>query len=143
MAINDKVLWTENIGKAFDSLKSALMTTMVLALPDYSKPFTLTVDCKNGFMTAALLQKHGSRLMVCFLLQETRPCGHSAATLCSVCAAALMVESSAVVRLYHPTTLLEPHAVHVLLLQTQMSFYPQHATWHGQRFHCCNRTEIK
>lgn len=47
MMLNDKITWTDKAEEAFIKLKQALAGTTVLALPDYSKTFIQTVDCKK------------------------------------------------------------------------------------------------
>ena len=42
-------VWSEACQKSFDTLKNALITAPILALPDFTLPFTLTTDaCENG-----------------------------------------------------------------------------------------------
>ena len=53
---NDAFTWTHATKFAFDKLKQAMCTTLVLVMPDFSKPFTIESDaCDNG-LGAVLLQ---------------------------------------------------------------------------------------
>ncbi|XP_023808656.1 uncharacterized protein LOC101166204 isoform X1 [Oryzias latipes] len=124
MAAYDKIKWTEQGVKAFCELKQALARTTVLALPDYSKPFSQTVDCRDGFMTSVLLQKYGDKQRpVAFYSSKLDPVARATPPCVqAVIAAAMAVESSAEVVLFHKLTLYVPHAVSVLLLQTKMTF---------------------
>ena len=115
MALSDKIAWNKDGEKSFDILKQTLVQTTTLVLPDYSKPFVQTVDCKEGFMTSVLLQTHGNNLRpIAYyskrpdpVVQALMPCVQA------VCAAAMAVTVSADVVLYHPTELLVPRAVEV------------------------------
>ena len=52
----DAFTWTHVTECAFDKLKQAMCTTPVLAMPDFSKPFTIESDaCGNG-LGVVLLQ---------------------------------------------------------------------------------------
>ena len=45
----DVFAWTPTAECAFEKLKQAMCTTPVLAMPDFSKPFTIESDaCDNG-----------------------------------------------------------------------------------------------
>ena len=63
---NEPVPWTwgDSQKRAFQSLKTALISAPILAYPDFSKPFELHVDaCKEG-LGCVLYQKEGSTLRV-------------------------------------------------------------------------------
>ncbi|OWZ08122.1 Retrovirus Polyprotein [Phytophthora megakarya] len=49
--------WTEEHTKAFQTLKSALSTTPVLALPDFSKPFCMRTDASRFAVGGVLFQR--------------------------------------------------------------------------------------
>jgi hypothetical protein len=50
--------WTSQHQHAFDLLKTAMISTPVLALPDFSKPFVLETDACNTGIVAILMQQH-------------------------------------------------------------------------------------
>ncbi|RLN25665.1 uncharacterized protein C2845_PM07G31520 [Panicum miliaceum] len=49
--------WTDQAEHAFLTLKSAMMTTPVLALPDFKEPFVIETDACDGGIGAVLMQK--------------------------------------------------------------------------------------
>uniref|UniRef100_A0A674N3E2 Reverse transcriptase/retrotransposon-derived protein RNase H-like domain-containing protein n=1 Tax=Takifugu rubripes TaxID=31033 RepID=A0A674N3E2_TAKRU len=110
--------------EAFMYIKQALVSAGVLKLPDYQKPFEQVVDCKGDFMTSVLLQKHGDkRQPVAYYSHKLDPVA-CALPPCvkAVVAASEAVKASAGVVLYHELTLLVPHAVSILLLQSKIAF---------------------
>lgn len=48
--------WTEECQTAFDKLKSEIVNNVVLAFPDFSKPFTLATDASTEAIVACLSQ---------------------------------------------------------------------------------------
>jgi len=48
--------WTNKCQEAFDCLKSCLVSSLVLALPDWSQPFLLDTDVSDTGIGAVLLQ---------------------------------------------------------------------------------------
>ena len=55
----DAFTWTPDVGCAFDKLKQDMCTTHVLAMPDFSKPFTIKNDtCDNGLGAVLLQDEH-------------------------------------------------------------------------------------
>lgn len=94
------------------------MPTKSLILPDYTKQFIQTVDCRNGFMTSVLMQKHGDKTRPLVLYSKKLDSVAQALSVCmqAVCAAKMAVEASVDIVLFHHTELLVPHAVDVLLL---------------------------
>lgn len=124
LKMSDKLTWTKEALEAFESLKQYLVSTSVLAIPDYSKLFTQTVDCKNGFMTSVLTQKHGTKQQPIGYYSKRLDPVSQALPPCvqAVCAAAMAVQSTAEIVLFHRLQLLVPHAVSMLLNETKMAF---------------------
>jgi len=59
--------WSDNAQKAFESLKEALTTPAVLALPDFSLPFIIECDASATKIDIVLMQnKHP----IAFISQE-------------------------------------------------------------------------
>ena len=125
MAVSDHLTWTPEADNDFVEIKRVLVGSAVLGLPDYTKQFTQTVDCKEGHMTSALTQTHG---------RKERPLAYYSTKLDSVAralppcveavvAASMAVQSSAAIILLHPLTLRVPHAVSVILLQNKISYH--------------------
>ena len=55
---NAKFVWTDQAYQAFLALKQAMVTTLVLILPDFSKSFTIETDaCSTG--VGAVLSQEG------------------------------------------------------------------------------------
>lgn len=48
--------WTEQVQLAFDTLKKVMVTTPVLALPNFNKPFSIEKDACNTGIGAVLVQ---------------------------------------------------------------------------------------
>ena len=53
----DGFLWNPEAEQAFQALKTALMSTTVLALPDFGKPFTVETDASSYGIGAVLQQE--------------------------------------------------------------------------------------
>lgn len=53
----DAFVWTEDATVAFENLKTALMHTPVLTLPDFTKVFVIQTDASNTGIGAVLLQE--------------------------------------------------------------------------------------
>ncbi|XP_025762589.1 uncharacterized protein LOC112846766 [Oreochromis niloticus] len=124
LAMSESLSWTPEGEQALCMLKQMLTGASVLGLPDYNKPFVQTVDCKGHFMTSMLAQKCGGRMKPVAYYSKRLDLVACALPHCvrSVCAAAEAVKCSGEIVLFHPLTLLVPHEVDVLLLQTKMTF---------------------
>lgn len=48
--------WTQECRDAFSELKQALLERVILAHPDFSKPFLLSVDASSNGLSAVLSQ---------------------------------------------------------------------------------------
>ena len=106
LRMSDTLEWNEEAEIAFCNLKQTLAGTAVLALPDYDKPFSQTVDCRGGFMTSVLTQMHGIKNRpVAFYYSKLDPVARATPTCVqAVIAASMAVHASAEVVLFHPLT---------------------------------------
>ena len=57
MKKNTAFVWNGAAQRAFDSVKTLLMSAPVLAMPDFGKPFILTIDASDYGAGAVLLQE--------------------------------------------------------------------------------------
>lgn len=119
----DKITWTPEAEQSFTELKLALQTTPTLGLPDPTRPFTQTVDEKNGCMTSVLLQDHGNKLRpVAYFSSKLDPVAAGLPRcLRAVAAAEKAVMASRDIVGYSDVTLLVPHAVSMILLEQKTS----------------------
>ena len=68
-------VWTETQDDMFKSLQNMLCTALVLVLPDYGKPFTLTTDASD-FATRAILEQEdalGRSHLVAYFSKSFQP----------------------------------------------------------------------
>ncbi|KAI9999559.1 hypothetical protein NQD34_018411 [Periophthalmus magnuspinnatus] len=119
----DKITWTEEAEKSFCDLKLALQTPPTLGLPDPARPFTQTVDERDGCMVSVLLQKHGGTLRpVAYFSAKLDPVAAGLPRcLRAVAAAEKAVLASRDLVGYSDLTLLVPHAVSLILLEQKTS----------------------
>ena len=67
----DSFAWTPAAECAFEKLKQAICTTLVLAIPDFSKTFTIESDaCDNGLGSILLQKDHPIAFTRKFLSSE-------------------------------------------------------------------------
>ncbi|XP_027142002.1 protein NYNRIN-like [Larimichthys crocea] len=120
---SDRLTWTHDATQAFTDLKLLLQSTPTLGLPDPLRPFTQTVDEKNGCMTSVLLQEHGGRLRpVAYFSSKLDPVAAGLPRcLRAVAAAEKAVLASREIVGYSDLTLLVPHAVSMILLEQKTS----------------------
>ena len=108
----------------FVQIKQLLVSSAVLALSDYKKPFVQTCDARGGFMTSVLTQPFGGKLRpVAYYSSKLDPIARAMPQcLQSVQAASLAIRSSATIVLLRPLTLKVSHTVDALLTQTKIAF---------------------
>ena len=61
--------WTSDHQECFEKLKEALTSDLVLAYPDYSKPFVLETDASLKGLGAVLSQEDSMVIFMLFLMQ--------------------------------------------------------------------------
>ena len=72
-------VWTKTQDNTFKSLQNMLCGALVLVLPDYGKPFTLTTDASN-FATGAILEQEdalGRSRPVAYFSKSFQPAEHN------------------------------------------------------------------
>lgn len=66
--------WDLECEQSFLKLKTALITTPVLAYADFQQPFVLEVDASHGGLAAVLSQEHGGKLRpIAFASRSLKP----------------------------------------------------------------------
>ena len=124
----DHIIWTTEAEMQFTQLKNELAASPCLAIPDYSRDFIQTVDCRvcesESYMSSVVLQTLGTHLRPVAYYSQRLDAVASAMPMCvrHVVAAAMAVKASSTLVLFHPTRLLVTHAVSLLLLEQKLSF---------------------
>lgn len=114
---SSKLSWTADAEAAFVRMKQSLQTMPALGIPDPSKPFVQTVDCRDKYMTSVLTQMHGDRQRpVAYFSCKLDPVA-AGLPLCAraVAAAEKALIASRDIVGYSELTLLVPHAVSCIL----------------------------
>ncbi|XP_051791515.1 uncharacterized protein LOC127530005, partial [Erpetoichthys calabaricus] len=136
--LSGQVQWNEQADKALCDLKAALLSAPALGLPDHSRPFTLFVDEKQGFMNAVLTQLHGDKQRpVAYFSKKLDPIAAALPPcLRAVAATTEAVLASTDVVLMSPLTVQVPHAVHSILIQAKTSHLTTARAIHYQNVLC-------
>ncbi|KAH1088132.1 hypothetical protein GYH30_019263 [Glycine max] len=82
--------WSPQAQAAFDNLKQALSTALILALPDFTRPFTVETDASGVGMGAVLSQK--GHLIAFFSKLFTSKLLGASAYVCELCAITIAVK---------------------------------------------------
>ena len=111
--------WQRDHQAAFENIKTALLTSPALGLPDLTKPFELFVDEKQGYAKGVLVQKTGPwRRPVAYLSKKLDPVASGwPPCLRMVAAIAVLTKDSGKLVMGQPLTILAPHAVEALIKQ--------------------------
>ena len=71
---DQKFVWNDDADKAFNRLKTAMVTAPVLQLPDFDREFTVTTDASEVSVGAILQQNFGNGLQpVCYESRKLNP----------------------------------------------------------------------
>ena len=134
--MSTQLMWTPEAHDAFDDLKMALQSAPALGIPDPQRPFTQTVDERNGCMSSVLLQDHGGqqRPVAYFSSRLDAVAAGLPRCLRAVAAAERALCASRDIVGYAPLTLLVPHAV-TLILNEQRTSHLSAARY--LRYHTC------
>nr|XP_042702618.1 uncharacterized protein LOC122173051 isoform X2 [Chrysemys picta bellii] len=111
--------WDSGAIKAFQEIKTALVSAPALGLPDYRKPFVLYVHKQLGVASGVLTQafKPRKRPVAYFSKKLDAVAQSFPGCLRAVVAAGLLVPQAKKITLGHPLTLRTPHAAQQLLVQ--------------------------
>lgn len=122
-SISTELTWTPEAMIAFEDLKMALQCAPALGIPDPQRPFTQTVDEREGCMNSVLLQEHGGqqRPVAYFSSRLDAVAAGLPRCLRAVAAAERALCASRDIVGYAPLTLLVPHAVSVILNEQRTS----------------------
>ncbi|XP_051785018.1 uncharacterized protein LOC127528403 [Erpetoichthys calabaricus] len=138
LPLSGRIQWNEQAEKALSDFKSALISAPALGLPDYSRPFTLFVDEKGGYMNAVLTQLHGDKQRpIAYFSKKLDPVATGLPTcLRAVAATTEAVLASTDIVLMSPLTVKVPHAVHSILVQAKTSHLTTARAIHYQNVLC-------
>ena len=111
--------WTEEMDKAFQDIKAALLSAPALSLPDVTKPFLLYVDENRGVAKGVLLQKLGPwKRPVAYLSKKLDPVASEwPPCLRMVAAVALLVKDAGKLTLGQELQITTPHTIEGILRQ--------------------------
>lgn len=111
--------WTEEHQRAFDNIKTALLTAPALALPDLTKPFTLYVDERAGVARGVLTQTLGPwKRPVAYLSKKLDPVASGwPSCLKAIAAVAQLVKDADKLTLGQHVTVIAPHALESIVRQ--------------------------
>lgn len=111
--------WGPEQQKAYQDIKSALLSAPALGLPDLTKPFDLYVDERQGHAKGVLTQKLGPwRRPVAYLSKKLDPVAAGwPPCLRMVAAIAVLTKDAGKLTMGQPLTILAPHAVEALVKQ--------------------------
>ena len=111
--------WTEEMDKAFQDIKAALLSAPALGLPDITKHFLLYVDENRGVAKGVLLQKLGPwKRPVAYLSKKLDPVASGwPPCLRMVAAVALLVKDAGKLTLGQELQITTPHAIEGILRQ--------------------------
>ncbi|XP_035296978.1 protein NYNRIN-like isoform X3 [Cricetulus griseus] len=111
--------WTEEHQRAFDKIKTALLTAPALTLPDLTKPFTLYVDERAGIARGVLTQALGPwKRPVAYLSKKLDPIASGwPSCLKAIAAVALLVKDADKLTVDQHMTVIAPHALESIVRQ--------------------------
>ncbi|XP_031695604.1 uncharacterized protein LOC116377972 isoform X2 [Anarrhichthys ocellatus] len=123
LTAHDKIILSKEGHSAFTQMKCALQTPPTLGLPDPNKPFTQTVDERQGCMTSVLLQSHTDKLrpVAYFSTKLDHVAAGLPQCLRAVAAAEKALAASRDIVGYAPLTLFVPHSVSLILFEQKSS----------------------
>lgn len=121
--MSTEVVWTPEAVKALEDLKMALQSAPALGIPDPQRPFTQTVEERDGCMSTVLLQEHGGqqRPVAYFSSRLDAVAAGLLRCLRAIAAAEHALCASCDIVGYAPLTLLVPHAVSLILNEQRTS----------------------
>ena len=111
--------WKEEHQRAFEAIKSSLMTAPALALPDLTKPFVLYVDERAGVARGVLTQALGPwKRPVAYLSKKLDPVASGWPTcLKAIAAVALLIKDADKLTMGQQVTVVAPHALESIVRQ--------------------------